>query len=183
MAILFLEKQHFSRGKGDSVCAAAAYRSGEVVNDYFYGEIHNYINKPGVVYSNIITPSGTDDEFSEREALWNIVEDCEHRIDARLANELRLALPAELTLAEHIPLVNGFVTDNLVNLGICADISIHDEGNGNPHSHVMYTMRNIVDGEFGVKNRDWDKKEFLMSLHKKWAEAQAKSLRDSEDFD
>jgi len=175
MAILFLEKQHFNRNRGDSVCAAAAYRSGEIVNDYYYGETHNYTNKPGVCYTEIITPPGTPEEYKNREALWNIVEHREQRKDARLANELRLALPIQ-SLEKQIPLVTGFVTENLVKLGALADVAIHDEGNGNPHSHVMFTGRTLTNGEFGNKNRDLDTKEFLMSLHEKWAITLGKSL-------
>jgi len=178
MAILYLEKQHFSRGRGNSVCAAAAYRSGSIVNDYYYGEVHNYTNKSDVCYTEIITPPGTPEEFNNREALWNIVEHCEQRKDARLANELRLALPKEQSLEEHIPLVTEFVTENLVKLGACVDMAIHDKGNGNPHSHVMFTSRTLINGTFGNKNRDLDTKEFLMSLHEQWAIALSNSLKD-----
>jgi hypothetical protein len=37
---------------------------------------------------------------------------------------------------------------------MCADIGIHDKGDGNPHAHILLTMRPIEkDGTFGAKSR------------------------------
>ena len=31
--------------------------------------------------------------------------------------------------------------DNFVDKGMCADFAIHDKGTGNPHVHIMLTLR------------------------------------------
>jgi len=37
---------------------------------------------------------------------------------------------------------------------MCADFAIHDKGNGNPHAHIMLTMRPLkANGEWGAKCR------------------------------
>jgi MobA/MobL family. len=42
---------------------------------------------------------------------------------------------------------------------MCADVCIHDKGDGNPHAHVMLTMRSIeCDGSWGAKS----KKEYIL---------------------
>ena len=43
---------------------------------------------------------------------------------------------------------------DFVGRGMCADICIHDKGEGNPHAHVMLTLRPILpDGSWGDKSR------------------------------
>lgn len=44
--------------------------------------------------------------------------------------------------------------DIFVSSGMCADFSIHDKGDGNPHAHIMLTIRPLKkSGEWGVKCR------------------------------
>ena len=38
-------------------------------------------------------------------------------------------------------LVRAYVKDNFVDKGMCADFAIHDKGTGNPHVHIMLTLR------------------------------------------
>ena len=43
--------------------------------------------------------------------------------------------------------------------GMCADVCIHDKNDGNPHAHIMLTMRPIEpDGTWGTKS----KKEYML---------------------
>ena len=52
-----------------------------------------------------------------------------------------------------------YVKEQFVNAGMCADIAIHDKQDGNPHAHVMLTMRPIEkDGTWGAKQ----KKEYIL---------------------
>ena len=45
MALYHFHVTQISRGKGQSVCAAAAYRSGEKIHDSYYGEDPDYTKK------------------------------------------------------------------------------------------------------------------------------------------
>ena len=56
-------------------------------------------------------------------------------------------------------LVREYVNRNFFAVGMCADVCIHDKGAGNPHAHVMLTMRLIeLDGSWGAKS----KKEYVL---------------------
>jgi len=82
------------------------------------------------------------------------VEQIEKASDAQLAREIEVALPVELSRAEQLALVRSFVKDNFVAEGMCADFALHDKGDGNPHAHILLTIRPIKsDGRWGPKCR------------------------------
>ena len=134
--------------------AAAAYRSGEKLVNEWDGLTHDYTRKGGVVHTEIMLPSHAPPEFQDRSTLWNSVEQIEKSSTAQLAREIEVALPVELSRAEQLALVRSFVQDNFVSAGMCADFAIHDKGTGNPHAHIMLTIRPIrEDGKWGAKCR------------------------------
>ncbi len=134
--------------------AAAAYRSGEKLVNKWDGLTHDYTRKGGVVHIEIMLPFHAPPEFQDRSTLWNSVEQIEKSSDAQLAREIEVALPVELSRAEQLALVRAFVKDNFVDAGMCADFAIHDKGTGNPHAHIMLTIRPIKEnGEWGPKCR------------------------------
>lgn len=177
MAVYHFKKSYFSRRKGNSACERAAYRCGEKITDYYYGEVYDYRRKSGVVYSKVFLPEGVPEELKNRSILWSAVEMREHRKDARLSTELELALPVELSLEEQITLLTEFVSDNFISLELIADVNIHNKSDGNPHAHIMLTTRPINRGEFGNKNRDIDKKAVLESWRHKWAKIQNREFQ------
>lgn len=132
--------------------AAAAYRSGERLVNEWDGLTHDYTRKGGVVHTEIMLPSHAPPEFADRSTLWNSVEEIEKSSTAQLAREIEVALPVELSRAEQFALVRSFVQDNFVSAGMCADFAIHDKGTGNPHAHILLTIRPIKEnGEWGAK--------------------------------
>jgi len=148
-----------SRGKGKSSVAAAAYRAGEVITNEYDGQVHDYTKKGGVVHTEILLPDHAPREFQNRATLWNAVEKIEKNKNAQLAREIELALPVELTEEQNLSLVRDYVNRNFVAAGMCADVCIHDKKDGNPHAHVMLTMRPInPNGSWGAKS----KKEFIL---------------------
>lgn len=139
---------------GRSAVAAAAYRSGERLTNEWDGRTHDYTHKPGVVHTEIMLPTHAPSEFSDRSTLWNSVEQIEKASDAQLAREIEVALPVELSRAEQLALVRSYVQDNFVAAGMCADFALHDKGDGNPHAHIMLTIRPLKpDGRWGPKCR------------------------------
>ncbi len=142
------------RSKGKSVVAAAAYRSGIKLTNEWDGMIHDYTRKGGIVHTEIMLPAHAPPELSDRSTLWNSVEFSEKSGTAQLAREVEVALPAELSPEEQLALVRSYVRDNFVAAGMCADFAIHDKGNGNPHAHILLTVRPLrEDGTWGVKCR------------------------------
>ena len=159
MAIYHCNIKIISRGKGKSAVAAAAYRAGERITNEVDGMTHDYTRKGGVVHTEIFLPAHAPAAFSDRTVLWNAVEEIEKAKNSQLAREIELALPVELTREQNISLVREYVKRHFVDVGMCADVCVHDTGGGNPHAHVMLTMRPIgQDGAWGAKQ----KKEYVL---------------------
>ncbi|MGG7576389.1 Ti-type conjugative transfer relaxase TraA [Rhizobium sp. Nf11,1] len=162
MAIMFVRAQVISRGSGRSVVAAAAYRHRTRMTDHQVGRSFSYRGGgPELVHEELALPEQIPAWLHERvdgksvawasEALWNSVEAFETKSNARLARELIIALPEELTRVENIALVREFVRDTLTSTGIVADWAYHDK-EGNPHIHIMTTLRALSEDGFGPKN-------------------------------
>ena len=130
-----------SRGKGKSAVAAAAYRSGEKLTNEWDGLTHDYTKKGGVVHSEILLPAHAPPAFSDRSTLWNSVELSEKSNNAQLAREVEIALPVELSREEQARLVREYCSSQFVSKGMIADFNLHDTGGGNPHAHILLTMR------------------------------------------
>lgn len=118
-----------------------------------------------------------------------------------------MALPIELNKEEHIALIQSYVQKNFVDHGMCADVNIHNTGDGNPHAHVMLTVRALDEhgawkskqkkdyilDEHGnkqydpvkktykcrtIKTTDWDTKEKLLEWREHWATAVNEVLKE-----
>ena len=152
MAIYHCTCKIISRGKGRSAVGSAAYRSGEKLKNEYDGIEHDYTKKGGVVYSEVMLCENAPKEYKDRSTLWNAVERIEKNSSAQLAREYEVALPVELNREEQIQLVRDFTKANFTDKGMCADFAIHDKGDGNPHAHIMLTIRPIEkDGTWGAK--------------------------------
>lgn len=160
MAIYHLSIKIISRGKGRSAVAAAAYRAGEKIINEYDGIIHDYTRKGGIAHTEILLPEHAPPEYADRATLWNAVEKIEKNKNAQLAREIEIALPVELSAGQNFSLVRDYCQRYFVSAGMCADICIHDKGDGNPHVHVMLTMRPIAaDGSWAAKS----KKEYILN--------------------
>ena len=143
-----------SRGKGKSAVAAAAYRSGEKLTNEWDGMTHDYTRKGGVVHNEIMLPPHAPPSFSDRSTLWNSVELYEKAGNAQLAREIDAALPIELSREEQIRLVREYCSSQFVSRGMCVDFVIHDTDKGNPHCHIMLTMRPLDErGAWAAKSK------------------------------
>jgi len=159
LAIYHQSIKIISRGKGQSAVAAAAYRAGEEITSEYDGLTHDYTRKGGVVHTEILLPDNAPEDYQDRATLWNAVEMVEKNRNAQLAREVEIALPAELTREQNIELARGYARDNFVSAGMCADVCVHDKGDGNPHAHIMLTVRLMDEhGEWTDKQR----KEYIL---------------------
>ena len=159
MAIYHLSTKIISRSKGKSSIASSAYRSGEKLYNKRDGLIHDYTKRKDVIYKEIFKPSNAPNWVLDREQLWNEVEQIEKSKNSQLAREIDVALPIELNEKERIELLRKYVIDNFSSKGMVADVVIHDKKDGNPHSHIMLTMRPFEEnGEWGAKA----KKEYIL---------------------
>ena len=190
MAIFQFHMQVIKRNDGKSVVAAAAYRSASKIENQYTGIMEDYTKKKWVTHSEIVLPEHAPKEFQDRGYLWNSVEEAEKDRRARLAREVMIALPNELTPEENLQLVQGFVQDAFVSQGMVADFSIHNppvtneqhipvDRNGqptkdekdmifqNPHAHILLTMRPLD------KNGNWQPKTQKEYLCKRQGETAA----------
>lgn len=172
-----------SRGQGRSATAAAAYRAAERICDRRTGLEHDYERKRGVVRSEVLLPRDAPERWLDRGELWNDVEAAERRRDSQVAREYELALPRELSRDEQFELARGWAERELVSRGMCADVCMHDRGDGNPHAHIMATTREVGHDGFGAKNRDWNDKALLVDLRKSWEREQNRALERSYERD
>lgn len=160
MDYFHLEAKVVSRGAGRSVIAAAAYAScSRLYNDYD-GLTHDYTRKHGCLYSEVFLPRYAPAEWKDRQLLWEAVESVEKTKDSRLARELVVALPSELSLDDWKGMLERFIREQGTDLGMCADVNIHDPypPGHNPHSHILFTMRPLDEhGKWQAKTQ----KEYL----------------------
>ncbi|HES6041673.1 TPA: MobA/MobL family protein, partial [Streptococcus pyogenes] len=135
------------------------YRSGEKIKNEYDGIVHDFTRKGGIAHTEILLPQNAPQEFVNRSVLWNSVEKIEKSKNSQLAREIEVALPKELDREKQINLVREYVKENFVKVGMCADIALHDKNDGNPHCHILLTMRPLnEDTTWGAKS----KKEYIL---------------------
>ncbi len=170
MAIYHFSVQILGRSRGHSAIAAAAYRAGVALRDRRSRKLHDYSRKTRVAHSEILAPAKAPAWIFDREELWNRVEAIEKRRDSQVAREINVALPKELPLEDCLELLRGFYREQFVAKGMVADLAVHWLEK-NPHAHILLTTRSLdlETGQFGQKNREWNRKELLEQQREAWA--------------
>ncbi|MQX86759.1 Ti-type conjugative transfer relaxase TraA, partial [Sinorhizobium medicae] len=160
MAVPHFSVSLITRGSGRSAVLSAAYRHCAKMAYQREARTIDYTRKTGLLHEEFVIPDNapewlqsmiTDRSVPDAaEAFWNKVEDFEKRSDAQLAKEVTIALPIELTSAQNIALVRDFVEQHISAKGMVADWVYHDAP-GNPHVHLMTTLRPLTQQGFGAK--------------------------------
>ena len=122
--------------------AGAAYQSGERLYSEFDHRTKNYSYKASeVIAKGILLPERAPPEYENQQTLWNAVEKSEKQWNAQLCRGIIMAIPRELSQSEYESLIRDYCREQFVSKGMVADFAIHDKGDGNPHAHIMLTMR------------------------------------------
>ncbi|MHC2375477.1 Ti-type conjugative transfer relaxase TraA, partial [Bradyrhizobium diazoefficiens] len=160
MAITHFTPQLIGRGDGRSAVLAAAYRHCAKMEFEAEGRTVDYSNKRGMAHEEFLVPADAPawlrtiiadrSVAGASEAFWNKVEAFEKRADAQFAKEFIIALPVELTTEQNIALMRQFVVEQVLSRRQVADWVYHDEP-GNPHVHLMTTLRPLTEDGFGPK--------------------------------
>ncbi len=160
MAIAHFSASIVSRGSGRSVVLSAAYRHCAKMEYEREARTIDNTRKQGLLHEEFVIPSDAPEWvrslIADRsvsgavEAFWNKLEAFEKRADAQLARDLTIALPLELSAEQNIALVRDFVEKHILAKGMVADWVYHDNP-GNPHIHLMTTLRPLSDDGFGSK--------------------------------
>ena len=173
MAIYHLSVKPISRATGRSAVASAAYRAAEKLTNERDGLTHDFTRRSGVEHAEIVLPGDGVSETGalvhgggpawarDRSALWNAAESAEKRKDARVAREIEVALPHELTAAQRLALVREFSAGLAARYGVAVDFAIHSPHGHtdirNDHAHILLTTRKVVevsdDAPFGLGDK------------------------------
>ena len=157
MAIYHLSVKPISRATGRSAVASAAYRAAERLTNERDGLTHDFTRRSGVEHAEIVLPEGVDADWArDRSALWNAAEASEKRKDARVAREIEIALPHELTAEQRLELTWDFAQELARRYGVAVDFAIHaphrDSNVLNHHAHIMMTTRKVELDGLGEKS-------------------------------
>lgn len=129
------------RSENESAVAAAAYQSGEKLFSEYDQEQKYYSHKSEIVHKEIMLPPHASPEYADRNTLWNAAEAVEKQWNSQLARRVILAIPRELPPEQYADLLRNYCREFFISKGMCADFAIHDKGDGNPHAHILLTMR------------------------------------------
>ena len=129
------------RSNRQSAVAAAAYQSGERLFSEYDQKQKYYSEKRGIVHTEIMLPPHAPPEYADRNTLWNAAEAVEKQWNSQLARRIVLAMPREIPPEQHADLIRDYCREFFVSKGMIADFAIHDKGDGNPHAHILLTMR------------------------------------------
>ncbi|WP_429817308.1 Ti-type conjugative transfer relaxase TraA [Ensifer sp. B1-9] len=160
MAVPHFSVSIVARGSGRSAVLSAAYRHCAKMEYEREARTIDYTRKRGLLHEKFVIPPDAPEWLramiancsvsGASEAFWNKVEEFEKRSDAQLAKDVTIALPIELTAEQNIALVRDFVERHIIAKGMVADWVYHDAP-GNPHVHLMTTLRPLTESGFGAK--------------------------------
>jgi Ti-type conjugative transfer relaxase TraA len=184
MAIYHLSMKPLSRGSGRSAVAAAAYRAAETLENQRDGLVHDFSRRSGVEHAEIVLPSGVDAEWAkDRSTLWNAAEAAEKRRDARVAREIEVSLPHELSAKQRLELARGFAKELADRYGVAVDVAIHSPHGHtdirNHHAHLMMTTRRVGPDGLGEKSELEQENKRLLALGLPTSHEQLRALRVS----
>jgi len=187
MAIYHLAMKPISRSSGRSAVAAAAYRASQKLTNERDGQTHDFTARRGVEHTEIVLPDGVDAEWAQdRSTLWNAAEFAEARKDARVAREVEVALPHELTPEQRLALTREFAQGLVDRYGVAVDFAIHsphgDTDVRNHHAHILLTTRKVEREGLGEKSEMELENKRLIALGLPTSHDQLRDLRlDWED--
>ena len=131
-----------SRGKGQSCMASCAYYSGEKkYSEYECCWKYPHSSPARVKWVEVMLPPNAPRAYADPQTLWNAVDAAETSVNAQTARSMLFALPRELTDEQNLALVRDFCQKEFVDKGMVCNFFYHDKDDGNPHVHIMLTLR------------------------------------------
>lgn len=182
MAIYHLSMKPLSRSSGRSAVAAAAYRAAERLENQRDGMLHDFTGRSGVEHAGIVLPEGVAADWArDRETLWNVAEAAEKRRDARVAREIEVALPHELSAEQRLDLTRAFAQEIADRYGVAVDFAIHSPHGQtdvrNHHAHLLMTTRQVGAASLGEKSILERENKQLQAAGLPTSQAQLRDLR------
>lgn len=147
MAIYHASIKSFSRGKGESSVAAAAYRAGIDLVCTTSHTLHRYSHRHGVASYQMLAPKGAPAWCLDAHVFWDLNEAHERRANSRLARELEVSLPNELgeRARENLAVALGRMLVKRYQVAVL--VAIHEPGKEgdqrNHHTHLLMSARQV----------------------------------------
>jgi MobA/MobL family len=149
MASYLLDVKTFSGGKGSSATKPAAYRSGERIRDARSGAVHDYADRTDVAHAEIMQPA----EYAGHTNMGWAVQQSGRRCNARLAREVLVHLPPEMTLRNAWLWLDAFHARWRYHSAV--DFAVHGRraqaAQRHHHAHILTTTRQVSRAGIGAR--------------------------------
>lgn len=155
MAIYHATVKAFSRSKGHTATAAAAYRAGIDIYDTGARKMHAFSRKKGVIAHFQLAPAGAPDWCSDPQVFWDAAQAWETRANARVGREVETSLPSELSAEERQALALDLGQAMVDRYKVVVLVAIHGPGkfsdSRNHHVHLLLSPREVGPEGFGAR--------------------------------
>ncbi|WP_420007577.1 MobA/MobL family protein [Xanthomonas sacchari] len=159
MAIYHTRIKTYSRAKGHSAIAAAAYRGGYLLTDPKSGARHDYRGRGGIIQSRCLAPPGSPAWVDDPQALWAAAEAAERRHNSTVCRDFAIALPHELDDPKRWELVVDIAHRLIERFGFAVQASHHRPTKDDPryfYCHLLATTRKMEASGLTAKTRVLD---------------------------
>lgn len=149
----------YSRAKGHSAIAAAAYRGGFLLIDPKSGTKHDYRGRAGIIQACCLAPSGAPAWVNDPQRLWAAAEAAERRRNSTVCRDFTIALPHELDDRERWDLVLDISHALIERYGFALQASHHRPMKDDPryfYAHLLVTTRRMEASGLAAKTRVLD---------------------------
>ena len=178
MAVVQVNVRSHSRGRGQTVAAALAYRTGERLRCSLTGRRHDYRGRRR--REEVASWGTVGTQHGRLEELAAAMEGAEKRKNSMVARDVVVALPHELGEGEREVLARAYAGELAKRYGAAVCWAVHRPGGEgdarNHHAHLLMSTRRVAeDGRgFGAKLRELDCKpksaEEVWWMRERWTE-------------
>jgi len=149
----------YSRAKGHSALAAAAYRGGFLLTDPISGVKHDYRGRAGIIQACCLAPTGSPAWVNDPQRLWAAAEAAERRRNSTVCRNFTIALPHELDDRKRWDLVLDVSHALIERYGFALQASHHRPTKDDPryfYAHLLATTRRMEASGLAAKTRVLD---------------------------
>jgi len=149
----------YSRAKGHSALAAAAYRGGFLLTDPRSGVKHDYRGRAGIIQACCVAPPGAPAWTNDPQRLWAAAEEAERRRNSTVCRDFTIALPDELDDRKRWDLVLDVSHALIERYGFALQASQHRPTKDDPryfYAHLLATTRRMEAAGLTAKTRVLD---------------------------
>lgn len=149
----------YSRAKGHSALAAAAYRGGFLFTDPTSGVKYDYRGRAGIIQACCLAPSGSPAWVNDPQRLWAAAEAAERRRNSTVCRDFTIALPHERNERERWELVLDMSHALIKRNGFALQASHHRPTKDDPryfYAHLLATTRRMEASGLAAKTRVLD---------------------------